>query len=174
MKPKASRMWALCLLALAPCATLSIALQGSNLANADYRPPQVRPLPDVVVPNISEVKEIKRLHSRLPDIARPGEEEPGSIDLQLFGYRKVEKNVAPAVSREKTARVPMTYNLSFSFYSDRRRFCVIDKTIYTEDKELPDGGRVLKIEPRRILVDQNGHEEWIFMEEIHKRASGVN
>jgi hypothetical protein len=173
MKRKSSRMWALSLLALAPCATLSMALHGANPANADYRQPQVMQLPDVAVPNTSEVKEISRLYSSLPDIARPGEEETAAVDLQLFGYRKVEKVVTPAERTEKSVQDAMTYHLSFAFYSDRLRFCIIDKTIYTEGKELPDGARVLKIESRRILLDQNGHEEWIFMQEAHNRARDV-
>lgn len=167
-------MWALSLLALAPCATLSMALHGANPANADYRQPQVMQLPDVAVPNTSEVKEISRLYSSLPAIARPGEEETAPVDLQLFGYRKVERVVAPAASTEKSVQNPMTYHLSFAFYSDRLRFCIIDKTIYTEGKELPDGARVLKIESRRILLDQNGHAEWIFMQAAHNRARDVN
>jgi hypothetical protein len=173
MKRKSSRMWALALLALGPCATLSIALHGTNLANADYRPTQVRPLPDVVVPNKSEIKEINRLYNRLPDIAQPGEEKGGRLDLQLFGYRKIEKFVTPAKTIEKPVQEPMDYHLSFTFNSDRRRFCIIDQTIYTEGKELPDGARVLKIESRRILLDQDGHQEWIFMEEVHNRVSDV-
>ena len=170
MKRKSTRMWALALLVLGPCATLLIALHGTNPANADYRPSQVRPLPDIVVPNSSEIKEISRLYNRLPDIAQPGEQTGGPLDLQLFGYRKVEKVVAPPVTIEKPVQDPMTYNLSFTFNSERRRFCIIDQTIYTEGKELPDGTRVLKIEPRRILLDQDGHQEWIYMEEVHKQG----
>jgi hypothetical protein len=141
-----------------------MALNGTRLANADFRQPQLRPLPEVAVPDIADVKEIRRLHSRLPDIARPGEEESGPINLHLFGYRKVEKVVASAVSMEKTVDEPTTYNLSFAFYSDRRRLCIINKTIYTEGKDLPDGARILKIESRRVLLDKNGHQEWIYME----------
>ena len=71
---------------------------------------------------------------------------------------------------EKTVQDPMAYNLSFAFYSDRRQICIIDKTIYTEGKELPNGARILKIESRRVLLDQNGHQEWIFMEDVPNRG----
>jgi hypothetical protein len=146
-----------------------MALYGTNPANADYRPPPVRSLPDVVVPNKSEIKEIKSLFGRLPDIAQPGEEAGGPMDLRLFGYRKVEKVVAPAKRIEKPAPDPMAYKLSFTFNSDRRSFCIIDQTIYTEGKELPDGARVLKIASRRVLLDQDGHRQWIVMEEAHNQ-----
>ena len=169
MKRKSSRMWALSLLALGPCATLGLALYGTDPASADYRPPQVRSLPDIVVPNSSEINEISRLYNRLPDIARPGEEAGGPMDLRLFGYRKVEKVVAPPRPIAKPAQDPKDYNLSFTFNSDRRSFCIIDQIIYTEGKQLPDGARVLKIESRRILLDQDGHQEWIVMEDVHNQ-----
>ena len=162
-------MWALCLLALGPCATLFMALHGTNLANADYRPAQVRPLPDVAVPNRAELKKINRLYDRLPAIAQPSVAPGGPLDLRLFGYRKVEKVAAPVQIIEKPVAEPLDYHLTFTFNSDRRRFCIIDQTIYTEGKELPDGNRVLKIEPRRILLGQDGQQEWIFMEEAHKQ-----
>ena len=110
---------------------------------------------------------MNRLYDRLPDIARPVEPAGGPLDLRLFGYRKVEKAAPPAAIVEKPVEDPMTYNLTFAFYAQRRRFCIINQTIYTEGKQLPDGSRVLKIEPRRVLLDQDGQRQWVFMEEIH-------
>jgi hypothetical protein len=160
-------MWAFALLALGPCGVLWVALHGTNPANADNRPPPVRPLPEVAVPDRSELKKMSRLYKRLPDIAQPAEQPGDPLDLRLFGYRKSEKVAPPAPRIEKPVQDPMAYNLSFAFYSDRRRFCIINQTIYTEGKELPDGARVLKIEPRRILLDRDGHQQWVIMKEIH-------
>ena len=167
MKRKSARIWSLALLALGPAAVLWIGLHGTNPANADNRPPAVRPLPEVAVPNSLEIKKMNRLLNVLPDIAQPGEQAGGPVNLRLFGYRKAEKVRPPAAVIEKPVEDPMTYHLTFAFYSDRRRFCIINQTIYTEGKQLPDGARVLKIEPRRILLDQDGQRQWIVMEEIH-------
>lgn len=170
MKRKSARMWALSLLALGPCATLGMALSGIHPANADYRSPPVRQIPAIVVPNNTEIKEISRLYNRLSDIARPDQEAGAPLDLRLFGYRKAEKAVAPVKRIEKPAQDPITYNLSFTFNSDRRSFCIIDQTIYTEGKELPEGARVLKIEPRRVLLDRDGQRKWIVMEQVHNQG----
>ena len=167
MKRKAARLWALALLALGPCAVLWIALHGTNPAIADSRPPAARPLPEVTIPSSSEINKIKDLYNRLPDIARPGEQADDPLDLQLFGYRKADKVTPPAAVNVEPVDDPMTYHLSFAFYSDRRQFCIINQTIYTEGKQLPDGARILKIEPRRVLLDREGQRQWVFMEEIY-------
>jgi len=64
---------------------------------------------------------------------------------------------ADAFQGEKALlKVPTAPSLTFAFVSDRQKFCIIDGSFYGERSELPDGGKVLKIEPQRVWVKKEG------------------
>ena len=126
---------------------------------------RAKPLPIISVPASSLVKEIEKLEKIMTDIPRPQRPDLSPVNLSLFGYQKMGK--LGFASRGKKIVLPtrMDYNLSLAFTSGKRRFCVIDGTFYTEEGHLPDGARIIKIEPNRVLIGKRQIKEWISIAE---------
>jgi len=59
------------------------------------------------------------------------------------------------------ALTPTQYVLSLAFVSGEKRFCVIDGTFYEERGVLPDGARIIRVEPDRVLLSNRKIERWI-------------
>lgn len=114
---------------------------------------------------------IARLEPLLPALARPGQGEPGPVELAVLGYRRI---VPPApVPEPEPVRVPepFDYLVSMTYVSDDRRFAVIDGRFYREDSRLPGGERVLAISPSAVQIQRRDTTRWL---EIEKEPEAIS
>ena len=99
------------------------------------------------------------------------------MDLIMFGYQSnfesgqgSGQRYDPATyGRQITLPVEMNYSLTFAFSSGKERFCFVNSIFCSEGDSLPDGGRILKIESGRVLIEKRGFKKWIFPDEDGKR-----
>lgn len=138
---------------------------------------RMKPLPNINIPETSTLREIDRLGKKLRGIAYPSGSEVTPVDLILFGYQSIRefgresgrKSEAATYGRQITLPVEMNYSLTFSFSSGKERFCFVNSIFCAEGNKLPDGGRVLKIESGRVLIEKQGFKKWVFPDEDKKR-----
>lgn len=134
---------------------------------------RMKPLPNIKIPETSTLREIDRLRKKLKSIAYPSESEVTPVDLILFGYQSIRESgrnsEAATYGRQITLPVEMNYSLTFSFSSGKERFCFVNSIFCAEGNKLPDGGRVLKIESGRVLIEKQGFKKWVFPDEDKKR-----
>jgi len=134
---------------------------------------RMKPLPDINIPQTSTLREIDRLGKKLRSIAYPSGSGEAPVDLILFGYQSFQetgqKSEAATYQRQITLPVEMNYSLTFAFSSGKERFCFVNHTFCGEGDTLPDGGRILKVESGRVLIEKRGFKKWIFPDEVKKR-----
>ncbi|MCP4367846.1 MAG: general secretion pathway protein GspB [Deltaproteobacteria bacterium] len=134
---------------------------------------RMKPLPNIPIPETSTLREIDRLGKKLKSIAYPGGSQGGPVDLIMFGYQSIQESgqkYDPATyGRQITLPVEMNYSLTFAFSSEKERFCFVNNIFCGEGDSLDDGGRILKIEPGRVLIEKRGFKKWVFPDESKKR-----
>lgn len=125
----------------------------------------VAPLPDVKVPGPATLQEIGRLSKDFKRLAYPPPASPRSVDLALFGYRPSDRSGGAVLAGSKGRPNAFDYHVSLAFYSAQEQFCIIDGSFYHAGAVLPDGGRIVKIESRRVLIARKGVRRWISLSE---------
>ncbi len=138
---------------------------------------RMKPLPKINIPETSALREIDRLGKKLRSIAYPSGSGTTPVDLTMFGYQSIEgsgqesgQRFEPAAyGRQITMPVEMNYSLTFAFSSGKERFCFVNSIFCDEGDNLPDGGRILKIESGSVLIEKRGFKKWIFPDEDKKR-----
>jgi len=138
---------------------------------------RMKPLPNINIPGTSTLREVDRLGKKLRNIAYPGGSQTASVDLIMFGYQSIieygqgsgQRAEQAAYGREITLPVEMNYSLTFAFSSGKERFCFVNSLFCGEGDNLADGGRIIKIEPGRVLIEKRGFKKWVFPDEDKKR-----
>ncbi|MEA3436994.1 MAG: hypothetical protein U9R43_11055 [Thermodesulfobacteriota bacterium] len=138
---------------------------------------EMKPLPSINIPETSTLREIDRLGKKLRSIAYPGGFQTAPVDLIMFGYQSIieygqesgQRTEQAAYGRQITLPVEMNYSLTFAFFSGKERFCFVNGTFCGEGDNLVDGGRILKIESGRVLIEKRGFKKWVFPDEDKKR-----
>jgi len=134
---------------------------------------RMKPLPNINIPETSTLREIDRLGKKLRSIAYPAGSGNKPVDLIMFGYQSIPENgkqyELAVHGRQITLPVEMNYSLTFAFSSGKERFCFVNSIFCGEGDTLADGGRILKIEPGRVLIEKRGFQKWIFPDEDKKR-----
>jgi len=123
------------------------------------------PLPDVKIPGSATLQEIGLLSKEIKRLAYPPPASVRSVDLALFGYRPSDRSGGTVLAGSKGRPNPFDYHVSLAFYSAQEQFCIIDGSFYRVGAMLPDGGRIVKIESRRVLITKNGVMRWILLAE---------
>ena len=118
-------------------------------------------IPEIKIPADAVIEEMERLEGRLRDIARPVLSFPAPVDLAPFGYMPSSNGTGRRQGDRTDVRQPFDYGITFAFFSDRKRFCIVDEVFYPEGAVLPDGGSISKIESRRVLIHKAGRSEWV-------------
>jgi hypothetical protein len=143
---------------------------GDNLSNH-----RMKPLPNINIPDTSTLREIDRLGKKLRSIAYPSGSGAEPVDLIMFGYQSTQGSASgqgfepAAYQRQITLPVEMNYSLTFAFSSGKERFCYVNNMFCGEGDNLADGGRILKIESGRVLIEKRGFKKWVFPDEDKKR-----
>ena len=120
-----------------------------------------KPVSDVFTENPFILQDIRRLKKSLGVIARPPAVQDIDMDLALFGYQEVPGEYSKRDS--SGLKDQFDYNLTFVFYSQNKRFCIVNDIFYTEGEKLPDGGKIKKIKSGNILVQKSNTCRWIYM-----------
>ena len=134
---------------------------------------RMKPLPNINIPETSTLREIDRLGKKLRSIAYPSGSGAAPVDLIMFGYQSIQESgqrtEQATYGRQITLPVEMNYSLTFSFSSGKERFCFVNSIFCGEGDNLADGGRILKIESGRVLIEKRGFKKWVFPDEDKKR-----
>jgi len=138
---------------------------------------RMEPMPKINIPETSTLREIDRLGKKLNSVAYPSGSQTAPVDLTMFGHQSTQgsgpesgQGFEPAsYGRQITLPVEMNYSLTFAFSSEKERFCFVNNIFSGEGDKLPDGGRILKIESGRVLIEKRGFKKWIFPDEDKKR-----
>ena len=125
-----------------------------------------KPLSEMAVPGLTEIKELQKLDAIMADLAFPRRADYGPVNLVLFGYwPKRENNDLKAKKEDDVPAHEKSYILTFAFASGKKRFCIIDGEFYSEGSTLIDGGTIVKIETVRVLIRKRNLNRWIQMTE---------
>jgi hypothetical protein len=167
--PKRDGILSLGLLTIALAAVLGYAYWG-----AWRQPPAggVRPLPAlpaIQVPDEAAVKEMAALRKQLNRLAYPRAHPVQRVELGLFGYTPTVTGLHGKNGKSVGMSTPIQfdYTLSFALAAGRKRLCLLDGQLYTQGAVLPDGGRILAIEPERVLIEKAPLKQWVYLKESH-------
>lgn len=165
MKRKYLGILSVSIIFLALSITALYVIDGSWKKGQGVRFSPIKPLLDFTVPGPSAIKEIKKLENRMPEFIYPPKSDPKDANLFLFGWQQVEKPKISAYSSAGEMSIPGDYSLTFAFTSDKKRFCIIDGSFYSEGSILPGAGKIVKIESKRVLVKKHKLSRWISLGE---------
>ncbi len=124
-----------------------------------------KPIPNIPVPSAGVMQDLNSLESKMPNLARPVLADRRPVNLVPLGHMPLIGKANRSNGGNPKKGTPLGYSLTFAFQSDRRRLCVIDGEIYEEGAELPDSARILKIEPKRVLIKTKGRKNWLPLDE---------
>jgi hypothetical protein len=109
---------------------------------------------EYIVPDMTVMKEISKLEKKMAKLANPIELE--SLSDQPIRFWQYSDQHYP---RYKTINqggekinFKTAYALTFTFASGEKKFCIIDGSFYPQGADLPDGGKILKIESGKVWV----------------------
>ena len=177
MKKKYQGLLTIGLILLVLVATAVYALSGFWKTGDKVSIYRMKPLPSINIPETSTLREIDRLGKKLRSIAYPSGSGTAPVDLIMFGYQSIlgsgqesgQRFEPAAYGRQITLPVEMNYSLTFAFSSGKERFCFVNSIFCGEGDNLDDGGRILKIESGRVLIEKRGFKKWVFPDEDKKR-----
>ena len=161
MKRKHYGLLSVVLILLSLAATVFYAIKISHKMTEEIRISKIKPFPSLSVPDPITIKEIEGLEERVIGLARPKRSDLSPVNLSLFGYQPMKRPKVSTKSRKVFLPSHMDYSLSLAFSSGKKRFCVIDGAFYPEGASLPDGAKIVRIEPNRVLVSKHRRKEWV-------------
>jgi len=109
---------------------------------------------EFIVPDMTVMKEISKLEKKMAKLANPIELE--SLSDQPIRFWQYSDQHYPRYNSiyqgEGKVNFKTAYALTFTFASGEKKFCIIDGSFYPQGADLPDGGKVLKIESGKVWV----------------------
>jgi hypothetical protein len=109
---------------------------------------------EFVVPDMTVMEEISKLEKKMAKLANPI--EPESLSGQPIRFWQYSDQHYPRYNsidqREGNVNFKTAYALTFTFASGEKKFCIIDGSFYPQGADLPDGGKILKIESGKVWV----------------------
>lgn len=122
--------------------------------------PLIHPM-QVSEESLSDISaQINLLQPRLALLARPKSNRHLPVRLELLGYHEDKESAyrqnVPGLSLSRTS----IHSVSFAFVDDGKRFCVVDGSFYLEGAFLPGGGRILKVRPQKVLIEERKIKRW--------------
>ncbi len=121
--------------------------------------PLIRPVGDIRVPAPDVLARIDSLDRELPVLVSGPRRRSDAVDLSMLGYRPMTAGSHAAGQANEPVQVK--HKVTMAFYSPTRRFCVIDGQLYPEGASLPEGGRITRIESKRVLLVRGKYRQWI-------------
>jgi len=125
---------------------------------------------EFIVPDMTVMKEISKIESKMMELANPIEPESVS-DQSIRFWQYSDQNNSRYKTLDQggeTVDFKATYALTFTFTSGEKKFCIIDGSFYPQGADLPDGGKILKIESGKVWVKKGELTTWISLPETTK------
>ncbi len=117
-------------------------------------------LPATKGPNEEVVARMMRLEPLLESLARPRMSQGKEVHLEAFGYRSVGQVSGHSKGRKMRLKRQLRHSISFAFCGGMKCFCVVDGTFYPEGAVLVRGGKILRILPRKVLIEEGRVRKW--------------
>ncbi|MGD9231245.1 MAG: hypothetical protein PVJ20_10565 [Desulfobacterales bacterium] len=127
-------------------------------------------LPEFTVPNQAVIKEISHLEKEMIHLVNPVESE-SITDRKIRFWQYSDQYYGQHTTTDsgnENVNSKTAYALTFTFASGEKKFCIIDGSFYTQSADLPDGGKIIKIEPGRVWVKKGDVTKWILLPETTK------
>jgi hypothetical protein len=124
-------------------------------------------LPDIQVPEDAVLTEMADLRTRLNRLAYPRGAVGRGARLGLFGYTPASAALRRGpVGRNNADQgsVNFDYELSLALSAGEQQLCMLDGKLYARGGRLPDGGRIVTIEPDRVLIEKKPLQRWIYLQ----------
>jgi len=125
-------------------------------------------LPDIKVPGDAVVAQMDELAKRLNRLAYPRATATPGAPLALFGYVPASTGLRRGGATSSGSGKPpvqFDYTLSFALSAGPQRLCMLDGHLYAQGASLPDGGRIVTIEPERVLIAKDPLKRWVYLQE---------
>ncbi|MBW2604200.1 MAG: hypothetical protein JRE28_07775 [Deltaproteobacteria bacterium] len=125
---------------------------------------------EYTVPDMTVIKEISKLERKMMALANPIEAE-SVVDrsIRFWHYSDQHYPRYKTIDQgEQKLSLKAAYALTFTFASGKKKFCIIDGSFYPQGADLPDGGKILKIESGKVWVKKGELTTWISLPETAK------
>jgi len=122
---------------------------------------------EYAVPDMSVMKEISKLETKMMGLANPIElESVSDQSIRFWHYSDQHYSRYKTIDQGgKKVNFKAAYALTFTFTSGEKKFCIIDGSFYPQGADLPDGGKILKIESGKVWVKKGELTTWISLPE---------
>lgn len=158
----------LLLLTMACCAVLGYYFLGDWRRGTGAVPKPLPALPDIQVPVDTDLAKMDTLRKGLNRLAYPRAADRTRTQLSLFGYTPAATGLRQGRGMASGATPPpvqFDYVLSFALSAGRQQLCMLDGQLFVKGAILPDGGRIVSIEPERVLIEKTPLQRWIYLQE---------
>jgi hypothetical protein len=125
---------------------------------------------EYAVPDMTVMNEIFKLERKMIALANPTDLESMS-DQPIRFWHYSDQHYSPYKTIDQggeKVNFNATYALTFTFASGEKKFCIIDGSFYTQGADLPDGGKIVKIEAGKVWVKKGELRTWISLPETTK------
>jgi hypothetical protein len=175
MKRKYQGLFSIMLILFALIATVLYTWRVFGKMGNGLRISRLKSLPDITGPGPATVKDMCQLEKSMASLVYPSKSEPTAVNLKLWGYQPMQTIRRTALNRQAAPPSRMDYSLTFAFSSKKKRLCIINGSFYSEGSELPGGGEIVKIDPKRVLINKHRFTQWIpLAEKITEAREGSN
>ncbi len=174
MKKKYQGLTSICLILSVLGVIVLYSIIASFEINDDLRINRQSPLSAMNVPSPSDFEEIQQISYKMAGLISPPGPSRLPVNLMVFGYQNdIQGNLGMQQNhRRSELNEQVNYSISFAFSSGKKRFCIIDGEFYKEQSDIQHGGKVLKIESKRVLVSKHGINKWISVDGSEIEAKG--
>jgi hypothetical protein len=174
MKAKHNGIVCLMLVLFVGLAMMGDWLSESWKRNLRLSPPPPQEPADHTVPPAATLSEMARLTKRMGRLLQPGRADETPVHLSLLGYRPL---VTPSRDLHASGQVVPTtdfsHQLTFTLVTGQTRLCVVDGLLYKEGAKLPDGGRIVKVKAKGVLIEKYKVRKWFRLGDKNQQASGA-
>lgn len=161
MKPKHQSLAVVSVLLLSVIAAIGYSVYQFKFVGDDIAVASPPVFQKISVPTAREIQTMGELGPKFSDLVLPDESVPGPVALEIFGYRRFDHPLAARGEYAGRSSENPDYTLTFTFSAGRRRFCIIDGFFYPQGGLLPDGAKILRIDPYKVLVQKEAQRIWI-------------
>jgi hypothetical protein len=161
MKPKYTSLAMVLLILLTLGLGISFELHFHNTEGDGSRNRPVRPLSEIKVPDKTVLSKMDHLERRMHLLSTPPPHLVRRMDLSALGYVPISAFKADRKAADSSGGLSSEHRLTMAFDGRVKRFCIIDRKLYSEGGVLPDGATIVKIESRRVLIAKESLQQWL-------------
>lgn len=125
---------------------------------------------EFIVPDNTVMKEISKLEGKMMKLVDPvGSESISDQPIRFWNYSNQHYSRSKSIDQgAEQVDLKAAYDLTFTFDSGDKKFCIIDGSFYPQGADLPNGEKILKIESGKVCVSKGETTTWISLPETSK------